>query len=119
MTPIQDARVTLSTAGSEEVRLEAVSGHDGRFQMTIRGSGRYTLRAQANGFRPYFTDGILITPAEGSLNKNILMTPQMELSPDSRRPALRKIDKGRVILLRDVSDRCDINNLQSRRDATL
>ena len=65
--PIQDARVTLSTAGSEEVRLEAVSGHDGRFQMTIRGSGRYTLRAQANGFRPYFTDGILITPAEEAL----------------------------------------------------
>ena len=43
--PIQDGRVTLSTAGSEEVRLEAVRGHDGRFQMNIRGSGRYTLRS--------------------------------------------------------------------------
>ena len=101
---IQDARVTLSTAGSEEVRLEAVSGHDGRFQMTIRGSGRYTLRAQANGFRPYFTDGILITPAEGSLNKNILMTPQMELRG-------RVVDRhsrgiaGASVWLRDVTRR--------------
>ena len=78
-TPIQHARLTASPAGSEEIGFEAVSGSGGRFQMTIRGAGRYTLRAQADGFRPYSTDRLLITPAEGNLQKNILMTPQVEL----------------------------------------
>ena len=77
--PIQHARLTASRVGSEEVRSEAVSSTGGRFRMTIRGAGRYTLRAQADGFRPYSTDGILITPAERSLQKNILMTPRLEL----------------------------------------
>ena len=77
--PIQGARLKLSPVGSEDVRSEAVSGHDGSFRMTIRDAGRYTLRAQADGFRPYSTDGILITPAERSLQKNILMTPRLEL----------------------------------------
>ena len=77
--PIQGARLKLSPVGSEDVRSEAVSGHDGSFRMTIRDAGRYTLRAQADGFRPHSTDGILITPAERSLQKNILMTPRLEL----------------------------------------
>ena len=77
--PIQGARLKLSPVGSEDVRTEAVSGHDGRFQMTVHRAGRYTLRAEADGFRPYNTDRILVTPAERSLRKKILMTPQMEL----------------------------------------
>ena len=77
--PIQDARITLSALGSAEVRLEAVSGHEGRFRMTIQSAGRYRLVAQADGFRPYFIDRLLITPTQGSLQKNILMTPEVEL----------------------------------------
>ena len=77
--PIQGARLKLSPVGSEDVRTEAVSGHDGRFQMSVHRAGRYTLRAEADGFRPYNTDRILVTPAERSLRKKILMTPQMEL----------------------------------------
>lgn len=74
-TPIQGARLTASPAGSEDVRHEAVSGSGGSFQMTIRGAGRYTLRAKADGFRPYNTDRLLVTPAERSLQEKILMTP--------------------------------------------
>lgn len=77
--PIQDARVTLSTAGSEEVPLEAVSGHDGRFRMTIQSAGRYMLMAEADGFRPYFIDRLFIAPMQGSLQQNILMTPRVQL----------------------------------------
>ena len=78
-SPIQGARITASPAGSEDERHEAVSGSGGRFQMIIHGTGRYTLRAQADGFRPFTDDGIVVTPADKSLRKNILMTPQAEL----------------------------------------
>ncbi len=78
-SPIQGARITASPVGSEDTRHEAVSGSGGGFQMAIRGTGRYTLRAQADGFRPYSNDRIVITPAEKSLQKNILMTPQVKL----------------------------------------
>lgn len=78
-SPIQGARLTASPVGSEDARHEAVSGSGGGFQMTIRGTGRYTLRAEADGFRPYTDDRIVITPAEKSLQKNILMTPRAEL----------------------------------------
>ena len=78
-SPIQGARLTASPVGSEDARHEAVSGSGGGFQMTIRGTGRYTLRAEADGFRPYTDDRIVITPAEKSLQKNILMTPQVKL----------------------------------------
>ena len=77
--PIQGARVTLSSEGSEEVRIEAVSGHDGRFRMTIERAGRYMLRAKADGFESYFIYRLFITPAQGTLEKNILMTPEVEL----------------------------------------
>ena len=77
--PIPGARLTVSPVGSEDLRFEAVSGSDGSFQMGNRGAGRYLLRAQADGFRPYSTDGIFITPSERSLRKNILMTPAVEL----------------------------------------
>ena len=78
-TPIQDARITVSPVGSGDVRTEAVSGHDGRFQMTVHRAGQYTLRAEADGYRSYYTSRLLITPAEGDLYKKILMTPQVEL----------------------------------------
>ena len=78
-TPIPDARVRLSALGSAEVPLEAFSAHDGRFQMTIHNAGRYMLHAVADGFQPYFIDRLLITPTQGSLQKNILMTPEVEL----------------------------------------
>ena len=78
-TPIQDARVTLSSEDSEEVRIEAVSEHDGRFRMTIDRPGRYMLHAEADGFEPYFMHRLLITPTQGSLEKNIPMTPEMEI----------------------------------------
>ena len=77
--PIPDARVKLSTAGSGEVPLEAVSAHDGRYRMTIHRAGRYMLVATADGFQPYFIDRLFIAPTQGSLQKNILMTPQVEL----------------------------------------
>ena len=77
--PIQDARVTLSSEDSEEVRIEAVSEHDGRFRMPIDRPGRYRLHAEADGFQPYFIDRLLITPTHGSLEKNIPMTPEVEL----------------------------------------
>ncbi len=78
-SPIQGARITASPVGSEDERHEAVSGSGGRFQVAIHGTGRYTLHAQADGYQPYTDDGIVITPAEKSLQKNILMTPQVEL----------------------------------------
>ena len=71
-TPIQDARITVSPVGSGDVRTEAVSGRDGRFQMTVHRAGRYTLRAEADGFRRYTTSRLLITPAEGELYKKVL-----------------------------------------------
>ena len=77
-TAIQGARITVSSVGSEDVRTEAVSGRDGRFQMTVHRAGRYTLRAEADGYRHYYTRQLLISPAEGDLNHNILMTPQVE-----------------------------------------
>lgn len=77
--PIQDARVTLYVLGSGEERLEAVSGHDGSFRLTIQHSGRYMLHAAADGFQTYFIDRLLITPTQGSLQKSILMTPEVEL----------------------------------------
>lgn len=78
-TAIQDARITVSPVGSEDVRTEAVSGRDGRFQMTVHRAGRHALRAEADGFRRYYTRRLLIIPAEGDLYKKILMTPDMEL----------------------------------------
>ena len=78
-TAIQDARITVSPVGSKDVRVEAVTGQDGRFQMTVHRAGRYTLRAEADGYRSYYTRRLLITPAEGDLYKKILMTPQVEL----------------------------------------
>ena len=78
-TAIQDARITVSPVGSGDVRTEAVSGHDGRFQMTVHRAGRYTLRAEADGYRRYTTRRLLITPAEGDLYQKILMTPHVEL----------------------------------------
>lgn len=77
--PIPEARVTLSSEGNEDVRIEAVSGHDGRFRMTIDRAGRYMLHAEADGFESYFIDRLFITPAQGTLGKNILMTPEVEL----------------------------------------
>ena len=77
-TAIQDARITVSPVGSEDVRVEAVTGQDGRFQMTVHRAGRYTLRAEADGYRRYYTRQLLISPAKGDLNHNILMTPQVE-----------------------------------------
>ncbi len=47
--------------------------------MTVHHAGRHALRAEADGFRPYYTRRLLISPAEGDLNKNILMTPHVEL----------------------------------------
>lgn len=78
-TPIQDARVTLYVLGRGEEQFEAVSGHDGSFRLTVQRSGRYMLHASADGFQPYFIDRLLITPTQGSLQKNILMTPEVEL----------------------------------------
>jgi len=77
--PIQDARITLSAHGSAAVQLEAVSGHDGRFRMTIQSAGRYLLVADADGFQPYFIHRLFISPTQGSLEKDILMTPEVEL----------------------------------------
>lgn len=77
--PIQGARVTLSAHGSADVEVEAVSGHDGRFRMDIQSAGRYLLVADADGFQPYFIDRLFIAPTQGSLHKNILMTPEVEL----------------------------------------
>ena len=76
--PIQEARITVFPVGSEDVRTEAVSGRDGRFRMTVQRAGQYTLRAEADGYRRYGAS-LLITPAEGDLYKNILMTPEVEL----------------------------------------
>ena len=78
-TPIRGARLTASLAGREDVQIEAVSGHGGRFRMTIRRAGRYTLRAEADGFRRYATNRLFITPADGKVNKNIVMAPQVEI----------------------------------------
>lgn len=76
--PIRGARITGSPVGSKDVRTEAVSGQDGRFRMTVHRAGQYMLRAEADGFRRYGAS-LLITPAEGDLHKNILMTPHVEL----------------------------------------
>lgn len=78
-TAIQDARITVSPVGSEDVRTEAVSGRDGSFRMTVHSAGRHALRAEADGFRRYYTRRLLITAAEGNLYKKILMTPHVEL----------------------------------------
>lgn len=78
-TAIQGAHIMVAPVGSRDVRTEALSGHDGRFQMTVQRAGQYTLRAEADGYRSYYTGRLLISPAEGDLYKEILMTPQVEL----------------------------------------
>ncbi len=78
-TAIQDARITVSPVGNGDERTEAVSGHDGRFQMTVHRAGRHTLRAEADSYWSYYTGRLLVAPAEGDLYQKILMTPQVEL----------------------------------------
>ena len=68
-TPIQDARVTLYVLGGGEERLEAVSGHDGSFRLTIQRSGRYSLHAAADGFQACFIDRLLIYSHAGKPGK--------------------------------------------------
>ena len=77
--PIENARLTVSPAAHDDVVFQSDSGSDGRFQLTVLSSGKYVLRAEAAGFRPYSTDRLIIYPSQESLQKKILMTPRVEL----------------------------------------
>lgn len=75
--PVEGAKVRLYAYSSPPTILEKTSGTGGTFQVEAPPAIRYAVKVEAEGFRPYQEDGLVIT--RPYFEMEILLTPTLVL----------------------------------------
>jgi len=75
--PVEGAKVSLYVYSSPPTILEKTTGTDGTFQAEAAAAIRYGVKVEAEGFRPYQNDSLVIT--RPYFEMEILLTPALPL----------------------------------------